>query len=232
MNICTIASDGWVDGHLARWLRKVRGSNPGATLCLILVSDNLRLLEPTHAVVGGFDKVITVSEKEATRPFYNEVRMRLCGMFGVGEVLYCDCDADILGDVSGLEGLEKDKGVLWVKSPVIRNEWSVLCQQMGYGRPEFMANNGLLYLRKNYDAEYRDGVERVGRFGTNPRVAGMMAFNAMLMAGGVEHAQVGEDWSVVWTDVERLRTAKVVQWCNEHGQSRRMELEALWRAVQ
>ena len=231
MNIATIISADWVETHLGRWLRKARWSNPDATLCLVLVSEDPVYLDKTHRVIGGFDRLITVPAGFATRQFYNEARMRLCGMLGVDEVLYCDADADILEDVSGV-GKESDSGIMWVRSPVIRQEWSLLSQQLGYGRPDVMANNGLLYMRGNYDDKYRAACKKVKKVGTNPRVEGMMAFNVMLrdMEDG-SHFQLKDEWSVIWTDYNRLVDAKIIQYCNDTGQSKRLRLEALQEAA-
>jgi hypothetical protein len=224
--IITIATRDWIDGHLERWIRLAKSSNPGAWFGLVLVSDDAM---EGHPVIRDFDKVVRFDEKENCRDFYNVVRMGATRIFGVDEVMYCDCDADIL---EGLEGSEVDVSgadLMWTRSPTASIEWVEYAKRCGY-RDLVMANNNLLYLRRDFSEDYKRELEVVTVAGLSPRLRGTYAFNRLIRSG-VKGEALPDCWNVIWWDSPKFLGAKVVQYCNDMGQAKRLELEREWRSA-
>lgn len=224
MLIYTIATEDWAGAPLGRWLRHVKASNPGMDTGLILISDrDMR----GDGVVGGFDKVATYGVKEGwNRRFWNAVRMLGPDLWGESECIYCDCDADVVGGLGWLDGVDTELG--YVRSPAMHGWWAGSCE--GRGEPVWEANNGFLLLRKNWIAEYKAAEQVAMGMGAPERIGGTVAFNVMLRAVG-KWRELPYKTSVIWWDIEHLIGADVIQWCNDKGQARRAELERLWGEV-
>ena len=239
MNIVTIATEGeWVDIHAARWLRYVRKHVPDAVTCLILAGQSQELLHPNHPVVGAFDKVRVFPMREFDRPWCNRVRLEALDLFELDECLYLDCDADVLGDLSPIPAFS-DKPLLWVRSPVIHQEWFNVCQRKGVGAPKLEANNCLLYMRQTFVAEYDKAAAEVDTLDVHPRIRGTIAFNVMLLNNPDASAMLPDIYGSVRGEGRTedgkdymLKAAVVVQYCADRGKQKREELEALWLASQ
>jgi len=230
VNICTICTPDspWLDWHLPRWLRHVKQSNPTACLCLFIPCDDARVVN--HYVVKSFDKVKLYPgmTKAQIRPWVNEVRMDATEVFGVDEILYIDCDCDIYEDLSGIADVS-DKDLMWCRSPVVHPPWMQFCEKLGFGIPDWVANNGLLYLRKSFAKEYKLAKEYCEKFEKPERIAGTFAFNAMLRMQPDISAEVPYEYSTIWWDGLKLRPAKTIQYCSDKGQQKRIMLEEKWR---
>lgn len=224
MNIVTICTPDhpWFNIHLPRWLRYARRSNPTAKLCLFLPSDDPRIL--TDKTVRGFDEIKLFPMSAVCRPWFNEVRMEATSILGVDEVLYIDCDCDIYGDLSDIPE-KSDKDLLWCRSPVIHPPWMEFCDKLGFGIPEFAANNGLLYLRRSFKDEYQKAKELVDANKPPARISGTFAFNAMLRQNPDANDEIDYKYSTIWWDAEKLKEAKTIQYCSDDGQKKRIMLE-------
>lgn len=218
--ICTISTGEWVDRHLARWLRYVKASNPGARLGLVAVGC------VRDGVVGQFDKVVEYGMEEANnRDFWNVVRMGACRLFEEKRVVYCDADADVCGSLEYLEGVDC-RGLGFVRSPAIHGVWKELC--VGTGEV-WEANNGFLVLERDWTVEYAEALNVAIASGAPERIRGTVAFNLMVRKAKGMWRELPYRNSVIWWDVEHLLGADVIQWCSDRGQARRCELEMLWR---
>ena len=228
VNICTIATQGeWLDIHAARWLRYVRKNVPSAETYLIYAGN-----DPTGPVVDGFDHIHAFSAAEAVRPWFNRVRMGACDLFGVGEMLYIDADADVLDDLSAIPTLSPRR-CLWCESPIVQPDWVNLCQTLELGNAKPQANNGLLYLRGSFAEEYAKAEAEAENQPLNPRMKGMFTFNLMLRRLPFwEEGRLPDEYGVLWTRPKGWATARIVQFCNDNGQAKRVALEEKWRAVQ
>ena len=233
MNICTIATEGeWLDLHAARWLRYVRANVPGAVTHLILASDTMD--EATggyHPVVSGFDAVRYYERAKGTRPWFNEVRMRACALFGVDRMTYLDADADVLADVtSACDGVAARLG--FCRSPIVNRDWARVCAAQGWDVGGWMADNCLLVMRGDFVSEYQSGVELVaGVVGVHPRTSGTIAFNAMLRMNEGLWEEMDAGLSCIWPEADKYETVNIVQYCNDHGKAKRERLEMLDCAV-
>jgi len=232
MNLCTIATEGvWLDLHAARWLRYVRENVPDAVTHLIVAGKDTRLFHPHHPVAGGFDKVRAYGLDVADRPWFNEVRMGACELFGVDEMVYVDADADVLDDLSGLHALMGDKRLGWVRSPILFGEWANLGDPLGLGRVEWVANNCLLVMRGDFTKEYVAAREELSKYDSNPRVRGTYAFNLMLHRNPGCWVELPGEYGVCWWDCAGWESAKVIQYVNDKGKAKRERLEKLRRAM-
>ena len=219
MNIVTISNEKWIDLHGHRWARFARASNPNAKLFLIYIGHMDK-----HPVMDMFDKVVYYPPERDYRDWYNIVRLKAAKLFDIDEYLYCDLDADILQDMSGIAKQPGD--ILWVRSPAVSQEFRELCKENGWN--EWGANNGLLYIRKDYSQRYEEILQGLKDKGCSPRLVGTYAFNALVR----ESPAFGESayyHSVIWWDYQNLCTAKTIQWCNDEGQAKRLMLEQEWR---
>jgi len=224
MYICTISNDAWLNNHTARWLRYARGSNPDAKLCLLYCGEQ----NENHPILNGFDVVEAFDKANDQREWYNEVRMSAPSIFGVDEILYCDADADIIRDMAVVP-LFSDKKLMWVRSPGVTQEWKEICAKEGW--QDWGANNGLLYLRKDWGNEYHVWIERLKANGANPRMLGTYAFNALIREYKDENVGLPYETSVIWWDYASpaYLNSKCIQWCNNQGQAHRLALEQEWR---
>lgn len=220
MNICTILSENWLESHGMRWARYARKSNPAATLHLLTTGS----VDAYRHVYGMFDRVVHFPRSCEVREWYNEVRMEATDLLGVDEVLYCDADADILRDLSWVPDFAKSD-LMWVRSPTVSQEFREICAARGW--KDWGANNGLLYLRKNLKAPYRERMEVMKKEGVTERLRGTYAFNWLVR--DIESAELPYYTSVIWWDYANLCNAHVVQYCNDQGQNKRLQLELTWR---
>jgi hypothetical protein len=234
MLVCTIATadNTWLGVHLPRWLRKLRQHNPTSETGLFLIGDASALQNPT---VQAFTKVKLYPPEQATRPFFNSVRMEACNEFNVPEALYIDCDCDVMQPLDGIGELS-DKACLWVRSCVVNQPVAKLCAGLGFGQIDFCANNGLLYMRRNLRAEYGIAYNRCCAEARTSRIGGLLAFNVMLRMFPDLTEEIPYEWSTVWHDTEHFLddkgfVPKTVQFCNNDGQAFRQELENKWRSV-
>ena len=220
--LVTIANEAWCFSHLLRWFRYAK-ANSGCRLGLILISDNTKLIAE---LTEQFDKIEVYPAGSDCRDFYNEVRLIAPVLFEE-PVIYMDCDADVWGDLSETIEQVGDTEISCVKSPGHFPDWD---EKVGKGRKEY--NNGFLVL--NYDtiraqeiAELYGNAMEQARKG-NPRVSGSIAFNLLIHDSDVTWGELPYCNSVIWWDDLALRDAKVIQWCNDKGQAKRLALEAEW----
>ena len=241
MNICTICTPDWISSHLARWFRHVRFSNPTADLYLIMpgTPDDL-----SHPVVREFtqthlvDPAEVYSHGQLSRPWVNEVRMSATELFDVDEMLYIDADCDVYGDMSR-GWAESDKDLMWVRSPWPNAEWTQMAGQFGYsGAGDWVANNGLLYMRRSFKDEWASAWEKCGNTHRNSRVTGVLNFNVMLRDNPELWHELPKRYSVVWRDWEMYglipsmddgERVMCMQWCNAEGQKKHVLHEEVWR---
>lgn len=224
MNLLTISTESWLDNHCARWVRFAKKSNPGAILHLVCISDKADILE--HPVVKVFDCVKVYTEKDNCRDFYNTVRMGATKIFGVGEMVYCDCDADILQDLSGVPGLS-EKRCCYCLSPTTNGEWDNYCKERQI--EGWMANNGFLVMRGDMSFEYGEAMEEVKGSGMSERMRGTYAFNLMIRKHAESCFRLPERISEIWWDAEKMMDSRIIQYCNGKGQAKQMALEKEWR---
>jgi len=223
MNICTISTENWLDNHCARWVRFARKSNPGAVLCLVCVSDNPAIAE--HPIVTQFDKVEVYHEKDNNRDFYNTVRMGAIDIFEVGEMVYCDCDADILQSLEGVPELS-EKRCCYCMSPTTNDEWRNYCREKKMD--PWMANNGFLVMRGAMTFEYGEAMEEVKAAGMSERMRGTYAFNLMVRKYAEHCFALPERISEIWWDADKMMDSRIIQYCGK-GQPKRLALEKEWR---
>lgn len=223
MNICTISNDAWLHSHCARWIRYARLSNPSAKFFLHYCGER----DLSDPVLGQFDVVKQYGIECDRRDWYNQIRMRAVSDFCVDEILYCDADADILRDLSDVPKFS-DKKLMWVKSPSVTDEWKALCEKNKW--ESWGANNGFLYLRKDWDDDYDYWLEWAKKNSTTQRILGTYAFNAMIRAD-TDNCELPYENSVIWWDwgSHAYLEAKTIQWCNDRGQAKRLQLEQSWR---
>ena len=223
LNICTISNVDWLTKHAERWLRYARSSNPSAQLHLILVG------EPDaegRTIADAFDVVKQYDKNCDNREFFNIIRMSATTELEVPEILYCDLDSDILQSLAYVPEF-CDKPLMWVRSPGVSEEWVQICKKEGW--QNWGANNGLLYLRKDYKEPYLKWMAKLKADKVSPRLLGTYSFNAMIRELKDENAELPYYTSVIFWDYRNLLDAKVVQFCNDKGQARRLSLEKTWK---
>lgn len=228
MNICVIASDNWVQYHLSRWIRFIRMNVKQPKLYLWLLGDGISQRNP---LLREFEKVKYENADCVNRNWLNSARMSATTTFGVDEILYLDCDCDVMQEISDIpERWKKPLGC--VKSPLIHKAWAEVSQEMYGTLPSREFNNGLLYMRKDFGEEYRVAWDEVAKCkGVPERIQGTLAFNAMLHNLGDNWDSIDYEYGVIWHDVESLVAARIVQFCNDEGQRKRVTLEQEWRAA-
>lgn len=216
--LVTICNDAWAYGHLLRWYRYAQ-LNSKCRLGLMLISDDEALVKELDE---AFDEIVVFSAENDHRDFYNEVRLKAPKYFGQS-VIYCDCDADVWGDLSGLVG--GDAEIKCVKSPVNHGVWDEID-----GRTEY--NNGFLVLDYADDERcadivesYKECVKSAVSMGASPRISGTIGWNLLLRSDAVTWEELPYSTSVIWWDDLSLVDAKVIQWCNDTGQAKRLALE-------
>jgi hypothetical protein len=182
----------------------------------------------SHPVLAQFDMVKQFDPSYDHREWYNEVRMSATSIFGVDEILYCDADADIIRDMSVVP-LFSDKKLMWVRSSGVTQEWKEICAKEGW--QDFGANNGLLYLRKDWSVEYRKWMDKFRADKVSPRMLGTYAFNALIREYKDDNVGLPYETSIIWWDYSSpaYLNAKCIQWCNSQGQAKRLALEQEWR---
>lgn len=221
MNICTIITAGWVDKHLIRWKRYADKNLPTWKKYLIYAEDWIGDAESW--VKDSFDGVKVIGAGQ--RDLWNRCRMGATTLFGLDEVVYCDADADILAPLE-LQDIMGDATMGFVKSPAKHGDWVNICDKRGW--PSWEANNGFLYLKCDWTEEYDKAVESVKAECTSDRISGTMAFNWMLR-NSEGWTELPYENSMIWWDVNNIIGARVVQYCNDQGQAKRLVLEREWR---
>jgi len=223
LNLCAIATEDWIDAHAVRWVRYVRKYNPDAKLYLYYIGSDM---------AGKFPKMYDEFEKVIERPLegrpqFNRIRMSATTDFGVDEILYCDLDADIIAPLDNIaDGLHPKATLACVESPAVHKDWANMADDKGMDRREF--NNGLLLMRDDWGGRYDKAVEAVqGK--ANPRIIGTIAFNYMLNTNQ-NWGELDPKYGVIWWDVRSFLGAKIVQYCNDEGQMKRVVMENEWRA--
>jgi hypothetical protein len=183
--------------------------------------------------LAEFKSIVYAHTESANRKWFNSVRMGATKAFGVDSILYLDCDADVLADVSPMVNAVTSAQIGAVLSPVMHVELGELASKLGWGAPEREWNNGLLWLQRDYTSDYEKAWDKAEASGVNrPRIPGTLAFNTMLHDLPVgEFVTVPSEYGVIWHDVASLGTARIVQYCNDFGQQKRLELEAEWIAA-
>ena len=232
--VATIATPGiWLDVHFPRFLRYLRKHNPTARVGLMVPGTEDVL---THPAVQACDKVVRYEPEVACRPWFNSVRMEACEEFQEPEVLYIDCDCDVMGPLGDI-GEQSDKDCLWVRSTGVNPPIIPVCQELGYGVPDWCANNGFLFLRKSFRAEYGMAYNQCWKASKSSRVGGLIAFNILLRMFPDLHAEIPYEWSTIWSDHDNWLgeggwKPRTLQFCNDQGQAKRLHLENVWRAAQ
>ena len=227
MNICTIITPDWVDAHLSRWLRYAQKNCPDADLLLYYVGGN-GIERDFPGLREQFKQVIELPLEG--RAQFNRIRMSATTDFDVDSVVYCDADADFLGDIADIEQHAKGKSLAFVDSPAIHKPWSELCRKLGKDESwsGYVANNGLLWMTEDWGERYEKAVKAVEDSGISPRIIGTVAFNWMLRENdGWE--KLPYNYGVIWWDSDNFHGAKVVQYCNDNGQKKRVTMEQEWR---
>jgi len=224
MNLVTICTEDWVDKHLVRWVRYVKKNAPESRLFLIFAGRIRRDLP----VLGEFENIREFDANAAGRWFYNSIRMEATELFGVAPMLYLDADADVIGKLE----IEHEPGKIGAcRSPVTHPAWNRWCGEHGLGvcnQVEF--NNGTVVLDKSYKDEYALAWEEAAKAEyCSERIRGTIAFNIMLQK--VEKYTLPYVYGNIWWDLRNAFDARVIQYCNDEGQKKRVELERLWRAA-
>ena len=220
LNIVAISNEDWLFTHGLRWARFARRSNPDAKLLLLYAGNMVK-----NDVTDMFDHVFYFPNASANRDWYNTIRMEAGKWCGIDEYLYCDLDADILQDMSHVKNQPGD--VMWVRSPSVSEEWKRLCKKNGW--QEWGANNGLLYVRKDYSQRYKEILGTLKAEGCSQRLVGTYAFNQLVRENKESFSELPYFNSVIWWDYQNIAIAKVLQYCNDQGQTKRLMLEQSWR---
>lgn len=220
MNIVAISNEAWLYSHGYRWARFARKSNPNAKLYLLYAGSMCK-----NEVTDMFDNVYFFPNADAHRDWYNSIRMKAGKYLGIDEYLYCDLDADILQDMSHVLGQPGD--VMWVRSPSVSQEWVDICKKKGW--QEWGANNGLLYVRADHSQRYEEILGTLKAEGCSQRLVGTYAFNQLVREEKEKFTEMPYYNSVIWWDYKNLATAKILQYCNDKGQAKRLELERTWQ---
>jgi len=180
--------------------------------------------------IKHFDDVAIFSDTDIKdRKFYNRVRMQMQNVLHWTEGLYVDCDCDIHEDLSHIEKLQPEAKVLYVKSPVMGAKWPECCLAVTGKMPEFMGNNGMLYIRQDMSKEYEECEKLAHAAGAPDRMLGTYTFNLMILKYPELIKDIPYENSVIWWDYRNLLTAKTIQYCNDEGQQKRVSLEAVYR---
>ena len=224
MNICTALTADWVDSHGVRWVRYINEYAPEAKKHLFFLSDT-DIHQQFPGFADNFECVVTIPFED--RAQFNRVRMSATTHFGVGDILWCDADADILDDLSAIPALVADKTLACVESPANHRDWNKMCADNGWDVTEY--NNGLLYMADDWGERYDEAVKAVAEFEPNPRISGTIAFNWMLKQTD-DWVALPYDYGVIWWDSTNFPTAKIVQYCNDNGQRKRVMMEEEYRA--
>lgn len=222
MNLCTIITPDWVDKHLIRWLRYAKKNVPGERF--------LYYLGPArnHSFPWLKDEFKTIIDlPHEGRDQYNFIRMGATEDFGVKEICYCDADADIIAPIDELE-VEVKEDIAFVPSPSIHSEWTRLCIKNKWNWLDWEANNGFLYMKRDFRNEYAEAKKELEGQVEKPRISGTMTFNLMVRRIG-KATVLPYNFGVIWWDATGLLGAKVVQYCNDKGQQKHIMLEEIWR---
>lgn len=222
MNIVTIATEDWVTGHLVRFLRYGKIYNPDADFFLYYIGTGMDTKFP--GLRDEFKAVIELPLEG--RPQFNRIRMSATTDFGVDEMLYCDADADIIAPLDDIaDGIHEKATLACVESPATHKDWGKVSQENGFDPREF--NNGLLLLRDDWGERYDEAV-KAAENKAHPRIIGTIAFNWMLNTNEA-WGELDPKYGVIWWDVESFLGAKIVQYCNDNGQNKRLTMEQEWR---
>jgi hypothetical protein len=176
---------------------------------------------------------------DAARQEYNTRRMGLGDLFGVDEYLYVDADVEILADISDIPD-KTDKALAWCPSPVMNHDWPPIAKTFGYDM-DYVANNGLLYVRGDLREQYSAVYHRLKTEMLTPaRTRGMMAMNVLLRERPELSHMLEYIYGVIWWDTERMAKnqhgqeapimalAKTVHYCNDKGKAKMAERDGLW----
>ena len=224
MNICTILTADWVDAHGVRWVRYMKKNNPDCNLFLYYLGEDMDRDFPGFS--ANFAEVRRVPLEG--RPQFNRIRMSATADFGVDEILYCDADADCLATLDQIPTIVEGASLAFVESPAKHQDWVDMCKENEWDSWE--ANNGLLYMTEDWGERYDEAVEAV-KDKANPRISGTIAFNHMLR----NHdgwARLPYPYGCIWWDSTHFRGAKIIQYCNDQGQAKRVAMEQEWRNAQ
>jgi hypothetical protein len=228
MNIVTISTPDWVDSHLSRWLRYAKKNMPDAKLYLYYVGGKT-IAKDFPGLREQFEQVIELPLEG--RAQFNRIRMSATTDFGVDSMLYLDADCDIIAPIDAIQLIAEGASLAFVESPAIHRPWSELCLKLkkDVEWSGWVANNGLLWLTEDWGERYDAAVNSVEDSGINPRIIGTIAFNWMLREN-YGWARLPAEYGVIWWDSEMFKGAKIIQYCNDKGQGKRVTLEDEWRA--
>ena len=152
--------------------------------------------------------------------------LRMC--LGDGEdCLYVDPDVDVIRNLDGIPACS-EAPLLWCRSPTPIPGVDQILSVMGLPMVEIHANNGMLYLRRDFSEEFRTAhyeSQKVLR-GTD-KLAGLRAFNVMLAMYPDLHAEMPYKYDVIWWDVPCHDMAHAIHYCNDNGKRIRPHVE--WR---
>lgn len=224
MNLVCISTDNFVDSHLIRFIRHVKQQCPDCKLYLYYLGNGMDKKFP--GLRDNFEQVIT--RPLTGRPQFNRIRMSATSDFNLDNATYCDIDADFIGNIDDIPSLCGDNTLGFVESPAIHQDWSRICKDKGWDE-SWEANNGLLYMTEDWGERYDAAVEAVEAYGSSPRVTGTMSFNWMLRENE-GWAKLPYEYGTIWWDSEMFLGAKIIQYCNDQGQAKRVTMEEEWRA--
>jgi len=211
-----------VSGHLVRWLRYAKRYNPDAELYLYYIGTKMD--EKFPGLRDNFTKVIEMPLEG--RPQFNRIRMSATTDFEVDEIAYIDADADVIAPLDNIaDGLHDKATLACVESPATHADWRKMASDEQFDPREF--NNGLLLLRDDWGERYDKAVQAVeGK--AHPRIVGTIAFNYMLNTNE-GWGELDPSYGVIWWDVQSFLGAKIVQYCNDKGQAKRLTMEDEYR---
>lgn len=226
MNLVTIVDRNWTKTHFPRWLRYARAAMPDAKLYVIC----------TDAAYREMSDGITARPSgphDGEREWYNRARMGACGMFGVAPMLYVDCDADIYSDLRDADSATGEKELGYALSPVTHPSWPETVRQakLDPAESKWTANNGFLFMRRDFLKEWDDTVDFAAKMKFPSRTQGITIFNLMLRRNPGLAAELPMKFSTIWWDMQRIHDALCLQYCNAEGQRKRLNLEMLHLAT-
>jgi len=221
--ICTAATSDWVDKHLVRWRRYMEKYNPDWDCYLYHIGQDFEGQFP-----GFSEKFVKVIELDPDgRRLFNRCRMSATTHFDVPQIVWMDCDCDVIGSLDDMtDGLHPKATLACVQSPAMHKDWRVVAEKHGFD-DGVEYNNGLLWMSEDWGERY-DVAFKAMEGEASPRIEGTIAFNAML-ATNDGWGEIDYKYSTIWWDVASFVGARAIQYCNDKGQAKRVMLEEEYR---
>jgi hypothetical protein len=262
LNVVTICdmNPNWVTFHLPRFLRLAKRAMPYAKYYLVLCCDDGRqmcggvtgLLANDLPLLNDFDQVhyVKTDKEQPGYLFFNDLRFSLLERFGLDECLYVDADVDIMADISDIPAMSRDAQLMYCISPITPQGFEGLMRLVGVSAEPPYVNAGMLYLRKDLQAEYRRAAQLAVQAQFNPRMIGNASFNIMqrMLPAEAQH-EIPYTYGLIWWDKAKSKSgitvevslpngptiastcyaaAKALHFCNDHGKQERIRREKEW----